>query len=128
MTNPPRWHRRQRKMDALTPFAMSVAAATFGVGLMYWLLLPRLTAISAQGGQVPPDLTLLAIAAGRWWLWSVVVVGVLAAWLGRAAASGRERLGSRLLLQLLLLIDTAMVAVSLAGFYASIVNLSAGFG
>lgn len=128
MTQPPHWHPRQRKLDGLTPFAMSVAAATFGVGLMYWLLLPRLTAISAQGGQGPPDLTALAITAGRWWLFSAIVLGALAAWFARAAASEQERLGSRLLLQALLLIDTLMVAVSLAGFYASIVNLSAGFG
>lgn len=112
----------------LRPLAMSVAIATVGVGLMYTFLLPRLTALAADGGRNPPQLTQWALSAGSWWLVGSIALGAGAAWLARADASVNQRLAARVVLQLILMLDAALVGLSLIGFYAVIVDIPRGYG
>lgn len=112
----------------LKPLALSVAIATFGVGLMYLVLLPHLTELAAGAGRAPPGLTQMAVSAGNWWLPGALVLGIFAGWLGRAGGSVNQRLAARMVLQLILVLDALLVSVSLVGFYAVIVDIPQGFG
>lgn len=109
-------------------FALSVAVATVGVGLMYQFLLPQLLRATSADAAGAPALTQLAIAAGPWWLAASLLGGGAAAWLMRQNASDLQSRLARPVLQLLLAADTLMVGVSLAGFYASIVAMPQGYG
>jgi hypothetical protein len=112
----------------LRPLAMSVAIATFGVGLMYLLLLPKLNSLAADGGSNPPEVTQWAIAAGSWWVIAALALGAVAAWLARAKASVNQRLAARTVMRLILLLDALMVGLSLIGFYAVILAMPQGYG
>lgn len=112
----------------LRPLAMSVAIATFGVGLMYLFLLPKLTAFAADAGRNPPEVTQWAIAAGSWWFIAALGLGAVASWLARTEASVMQRLAARTALRLILVLDALMVGLSLIGFYAVVVAIPQGYG
>lgn len=117
--NPAPW-RPVPVLPSLRSLKFSVATATFGVGLLYLFLLPRLDVAQA------PELARMAVSAGAWWFGAILACSACVGWLSRPAASPAAARSACVLLQLMLALDTVMVGLALAGFYAAIIAVPGG--